>query len=151
MSKAERRLRRRWTAAAAAGALAAVLAGGCTSARNGLGTNASPCFLSLPIASDAVHEQGTLQGVRLVDASSLATTPRLRDVLDARAGAPVGTVCAFSYRGSYTQADVERPFGATPPGSGPWPYAVVIVSMPQNVLLGTAVLERQPMRFRHNL
>ena len=43
-----------------------------------------------------------------------------------RAGAPVNTVCAFSYRGSYTAADVEQPFGASVPGAGPFPFAVVM-------------------------
>ena len=145
--------RRRWRSmVAAVVALAGVtLAGGCTSARNGLGTNASPCFLSLPIAADAVHERGSLQGVRLIDAAAIAASPRLRDVLSARVGTPIATVCAFSYRGSFTPADVEQPFGVTPPGTGPWPYAVVLVSSPGNVLLGTAVLEHEPMRFRHNL
>jgi len=142
---------RRLAALAAAGMVAALVLGGCTSARNTLGTNASPCFLSLPIAADAVHEQGALQGVLLVEATSLARSPRLRALLTARAGAPVGTVCAFSYRGSYSPAEVEKPIGTTPPGTGPWPYAVVVVSMPENVLLGTFVLEQEPMRFRHNV
>jgi len=147
-----RSLRTRWTAAAlGAGLLAATALGGCTSARNTLGTNASPCFLSLPLAADAVHEQGALQGVVLVDTATLARSPRLRAVLSARAGAPVGTVCAFSYRGAYTPDGVEKPIGLTPAGAGPWPYAVVVVSMPENVLLGTFVLEREPMRFRHNV
>jgi hypothetical protein len=89
--------------------------------------------------------------VRLVSAAALARSPRLRDALTMRAGAPVRTVCAFSYRGSYTPDAVERPFGTPVSGAGPYPYAVVIVSMPANELLGTALLEHQPMPFRHNL
>jgi hypothetical protein len=67
-----------------------------------------------------------------------------------QAGFPVSTVCAFSYQGSYTTSQVEKPLGAAPPG-GTGQYAVVLVSMPQNELLATLVLAHEPIRFRHNL
>ncbi|HXX90433.1 MAG TPA: hypothetical protein VEI83_09450 [Acidimicrobiales bacterium] len=134
----------------AVGALVAgVGAGACTSARNALGTNASPCFQALPIAADAVHERGSFQGVRLVDASTLASYPRLRDVLTVRAGAPLGSVCAFAYQGSFTTAQVDKPLGR--PATGTGRYAVVIVSTPENDLLATVVLDRIPFRFRHSV
>jgi hypothetical protein len=124
------------------------LAAGCTTPRDALGTNASPCFRALPVAADAVGESGTLQGVRLLSGATLAREPRLRSVLSARAGAPVGSVCVFAYRGSYTQADVEKPLGS-PPASGKGDYAVAVVSMPGNRLLGTVVLQREPFGFHH--
>jgi hypothetical protein len=134
-----------------AGALAAgAVFPACTTPRDALGTNASPCFQSLPVAADAVHERGTLHGVRLIDAKTLASHALLRSVLSVQAGAPVGTVCAFSYQGSYTLAQVQKPLGAAPAG-GTGQYAVVLVSMPQNELLATFVLAHEPFRFRHNL
>jgi hypothetical protein len=87
----------------------------------------------------------------LVSTAALARSPLLRNALAMRAGTPVRTVCAFSYRGSFTPETVERPFGTRASGTGLYPYAVVIVSMPANELLGTALLEHQPMPFRHNV
>jgi hypothetical protein len=121
---------------------------GCTTPRDALGTNASPCFRALPVAADAVGERGALQGVRLLSSATLAHEPRLRSVLSARAGAPVGSVCVFAYRGRYTQQDVQKPLGV-PPASGVGSYAVAVVSMPANRLIGTFVLESEPLRFHH--
>jgi len=127
--------------------------GACTSPRDALGTNASPCFQALPIAAGAVHHRGTLQGVRLIDVNRLGAQDRLRAVLTVpavAAGHPIRTLCAFSYRGSYTSDQVERPLDGQPSGTVA-PYAVVLVSTPQNTLLATFVLAREPLRFRHDL
>jgi len=122
----------------------------CTSPRNALGTNASPCYQALPVAAAAVHHRGTLQGVRLIDVRRLPHDDRLRAVLSEGGGSAIKTVCAFSYRGSYRFDQVQRPLGRQPT-SGSAPYAVVLVSMPQNALLATFVLAHQPFRFRHNV
>jgi hypothetical protein len=124
--------------------------GACTSPRDALGTNASPCYQALPVAAAAVHHRGAFQGVRLIDAQHLGRNDQLRAVLSVRAGHPIRSVCAFSYRGAYTLDQVERPLGF-PPAESPAPYAVVLVATPQNTLLATFVLEHQPFRFRHDL
>ncbi len=144
-------MRRRATTWWLAGVVVAgALLGACTSPRNALGTNASPCYQALPEAAAAVHHRGTLQGVRLVDVRRLPQNDRLRAVLAGRGGSTVKTVCAFSYRGSYRLDQVQRPLGHQPTG-GSAPYAVVLVSMPQNSLVATFVLAHQPFRFRHNV
>ena len=142
-------------AAAALATVVAVVAGGavlgaCTSPRNALGTTANQCYQALPVAADAVHERGSLQGVMIIDARKLSPTSRLRSVLAVQANSPVRTVCAFSYRGVYRTDQVERPLGRGPAGST-GTYAVVMVSSPQNQLLATFVLDHQPLRFRHEL
>jgi len=128
----------------------AAILGACTSPRDALGTNASPCYQALPVAAAAVHHRGTFQGVRLIDAQRLGSRDQLRAVVSLLAGHRVRNVCAFSYRGAYSFGQVERPLGHQPPGSSA-PYAVVLVATPQNTLLATFVLEHQPFRFRHNL
>lgn len=102
------------------------------------------------MAADAVHGRGTLHGVRLIDARTLAGHAGLRSVLSAGAGAPVGSVCAFSYHGLYAIGQVQKPMGP-PPAGGTGQYAVVLVSMPRNALLATFVFAREPFPFRHNL
>lgn len=130
--------------------MAAALLGACTSPREALGTNASPCFQALPVAAAAVHHRGVLQGVRLIDAQRLGRHDQLRAVASMRAGHPVRSVCAFAYRGAYSLGQVERPLGHQPPGNSA-PYAVVLVATPQNTLLATFVLEHEPFRFRHDV
>jgi hypothetical protein len=115
-----------------------------------LGTNASPCFEALAIAADAVHDRGTFAGVRPVSFSLIGADLRLRAELSAVAGKTVHNVCAVSYRGVYKVGQVERPLGPPPVGSV-GRYAIVIVSEPQNRLLGTVVRLTQPLRFGHPL
>ena len=147
---------RRWrraAAALAAGVLAAVLAGGCTSARNGLGHERQSL---LPGAARGGRRRARAGNAPRGPAGRRRRPGALRRVFAtcsrARAGAPVGTVCAFSYRGSYTQAEVERPFGTTPPGPG----TVAIrrghrVHARRTTCSATFVLDREPMPFRHNV
>lgn len=135
----------------AAGALVFVGAlSGCTAARNSLGTSSSPCFRAVPVASEAVKDQGRLAGVRLLSSRDLDKRPRLRDVLSTRAGRQVRTVCAVAFTGSFRIGDVHDPIGHGPVG-GEGTFAVVCVSTPQNKLLGTIVLSRSPLPFRHNV
>jgi len=124
--------------------------GGCTSARNTLGTNASPCFEALSVGEDAVHGRGTFAGVRPVSLTSFGQDAHMRAALSARAGKTVVAVCVVSYRGNYTVDQVERPLGR-PPAGGVGHYAIVIVSRPQNKLLGTLVRLTEPLRFGHPL
>ena len=132
---------------------ALVLAGaaaGCSSPRNALGTSSSPCFRAVPVASDAVKHRGTLAGIRLVGSKQLARRPHLHELLSARAGHHVVALCIVSFHGRFRLDQVERPFGHAPP-SGTGTYAVVVVSSPQNRLLGTLVLAHQPLPLRHEV
>ncbi len=130
------------------GALGVSTLSGCTSARNTLGTNASPCFQALAVAEDAVKGRGTFAGVRLLSFTKIGSDAHVLAVLSARAGTTVHDVCAVSYKGSFTVDQVERPLGPIPTG-GVGHYAIVIVSKPQNRLLGTVVRLTQPLRFGH--
>jgi hypothetical protein len=121
---------------------------GCTAARDTLGTNSSPCFRALALAADAVHDRGTFTGVRLVSATALVKLHRLDSVLLQRSSTRLRNVCLVSYRGTFRASEVSRPAGRAP-SSGVGHFAVVVVSTPQNVLLATFVLEKEPVRFRH--
>ena len=54
----------------------AVALSGCTSARDTLGTNASPCFEALAVGEDAVHARGTFAGVHLISLTSFGKDAR---------------------------------------------------------------------------
>lgn len=136
--------------AAAVGCLvvAAMLAG-CTSARNTLGTNSSQCYKAVAVTSDAVHDRGTFVGIRLLSARQVSRYHHLEVLLRARAPA-VKTVCVAAYHGSYRLDQVQMPFGAQPANGG-GPIAIVVVSTPQNKLIGTIVLSRIPLPIRHEV
>ena len=136
--------------AAGAAVLGVVLLSACTAPRNTLGTNSSPCFKAVPVATDAVHDRGKLSGVRLLKSKDLDRRPHFRSLLEARAGTRVTTVCVVSFQGQYTLAQVERPFGRSPAGGG-GPVALVVVSTPANRLLGTLVLSHVPLPLRHEV
>lgn len=121
---------------------------GCTSARDTLGTNSSPCFDALAKAADAVHDRGVFSGVRLVPVSTLAKVGHVDAVLKARSSTPLHNVCVAAYRGNFRLSQVSRPAGKVPT-SGVGHFAIVVVSTPQNDLLATFVLEKEPVRFRH--
>jgi hypothetical protein len=133
-------------------AIAALMAtgvlGGCAADRAALGTNSSPCYRALAVAEDAVHSRGTFAGVRLVGTSSLRHLPHLEQILEERMPTRLTTVCLVAYRGEFRPIQVERPAGPVPPG-GVGHFAVVVVSTPQNRLIATVLLEREPVRFRH--
>jgi hypothetical protein len=120
----------------------------CTAARDTLGTNSSPCFRALALAEDAVHDRGVFTGVRLVSALSLAKLPRVDKVLAQRSRTRLHNLCLVSYRGTFRPDQVKQPAGPVPP-SGQGHFAVVVITNPQNVLLATFVLEKEPVRFRH--
>ena len=121
---------------------------GCAAARDTLGTNSSPCYRALAIAKDAVHDHGTFAGVRLETVSALKTLKHVDALLKARSTIPLHNVCVVSYRGSFRTTEVSRPAGRAP-ASGVGHFAIVVISTPQNKLLATFVLEKEPVRFRH--
>jgi hypothetical protein len=123
---------------------------GCTSARDTLGTNASPCFEALAIAADAVHNRGRFAGVRQLSISAFAADADLRLEMSRLFGSSIRDVCVVSYRGTFHVDQVERPVGPAPK-DGIGHYAIVIVSKPQNHLLGTVLRATQPLRFGHPL
>jgi hypothetical protein len=144
------RLVRRAAAALLCGSLSAVTLVGCTSARDTLGTSASTCFEAIATAGTAVHHRGTFAGVRLVSFNQFGTDVRLRDEFVALFGKNVHDVCVVSYRGTFTVGQVEHPLGPAPDG-GVGHFAIVVVSKPQNRLLGTVIRATQPLRFGHLL
>jgi hypothetical protein len=121
---------------------------GCTSARDTLGTNSSPCFRALAIARSAVHDRGTYAGVRIETEASLSKLERVRAELAGRSTTPLHNLCVVSYRGTFRPEQVQRPAGRLP-ASGTGHFAIVVISTPQNDLLATFVLEHEPVRFRH--
>jgi hypothetical protein len=141
---------RRGGKAAAAVLLLATTLGACTAARNTLGTTTSPCFDALAVASAAVHHHGTFDGVRLMSLDSLGKAAHLREDILADAGPGVHDICAVGYHGTFTVKSVKRPLGRPPPG-GVGHFAVVIVSKPQNHLVGTLVRVKEPLRFQHSV
>lgn len=127
--------------------LAATLSA-CVSARNTLGTSSSPCFRAVPVASEAVNDRGTLAGIRLVSQKSLERYPRLALLLDRLTGSASQNVCVVAFHGSYSPSQVEKPLEpATALRTGK--VAIVIVTTPQNRLVGTVILEREPLPLRH--
>ncbi|HUY64039.1 MAG TPA: hypothetical protein VMV14_05930 [Acidimicrobiales bacterium] len=136
--------------AAVALSLAALALSACVSPRNTLGTSSSLCYRALPVASEAVHDRGTLAGIRLVSPKEIGRHHRLLQVLDQRTGGTLGNVCVVSFRGQFRQSQVQRPLGSGPAG-GTGQFAIVIVSSPGNGLLGTFVLTRVPLPLRHEV
>jgi hypothetical protein len=143
-----RRMRRFRLLVISAVALGMSWLSGCTSARDTLGTNSSPCFHALALSADAVHDRGVFAGVRLVSASSLVKLHHLEAVVKQRSTTPLHNVCLVAYRGDFHLTQVQRPAGATPL-SGVGHFAIVVISTPQNKLLATFVLAKEPVRFRH--
>jgi hypothetical protein len=124
--------------------------GACGAGRAILGTNTSPCFLALPVAKRAVAGRGSLDGVRLVDVARLTGRGNraLRELLDLMPIPASHEVCLVAYRGSFTVGQVELPFGPIPP-SGVGRYAIAVVTIPGSVLLGTLVVQHEPLSFKH--
>lgn len=119
----------------------------CTSPRNALGTNSSPCFRALAVAKDAVGGAGRYAGVRYISAKTFLTSlehsrhsasapSALRHTRDA--------LCAVNYRGRYSAATVKAGW---PAGRTNGQFAVVLVDAKTNVVLGTLVLSHPPLDF----
>jgi len=127
----------------AAGLLAVSLAvslAGCSARGASLGTTSSPCFHALPAAAAAVHGQGSLLGVLLVDAS------RLRRRVPAVATLGTTKLCMVAYQGAFLPAHVSHPL-VNHGGR----FAVVAVNQAGTKVLGTLLLNRLPLAFRHSI
>jgi len=127
----------------------AVALGGCTSPRNALGTSTSRCYRALPVARDAVHDEGRFAGVRYLTIAALAhalasTRPSVVDVPvhDERSGA---AVCVVAYFGRFSASSVERGWTVD---ARTGRLALVVVRARDERLVATVVLERAPLRFR---
>ena len=121
-------------------ALAGLL-GGCTAARNGLGTHDSACFRVLPEALAAVHDRGHLAGERYLQPRALIIDLRHIAVPDAIADASRVATCLVAFTGHFRASSVKR--GWAPMGQ-PGRIAIVIVRQRDLVLLATVVLVRIP-------
>ena len=131
-----RRLRVFLPAVVVAGALAL---GGCGGRGAALGTTSSACFHALPPAVSSVHHRGRLIGVRLVD------TGKLRNPAARAALAPRQKLCLVAFSGGFTPADVERPVDQR---TGP--YVMVAVRPDGSEVLGSLIVLRLPLAFRHS-
>ncbi len=146
--------RRRWLGRLLALVLAiaatATGVGACGAGRNILGTSTSPCFFALPIAEQAVEGRGSFDGVRLINVARLTARSDhgLRALLDMLPIPRSHEVCLVAYIGSYRPDQVELPFGPVPP-SGVGRYAIAVVTIPKSMLLGTFVVQREPLSFKH--
>jgi hypothetical protein len=119
----------------------AVSASACAGGRISLGTGASACFRDLPAATDAVHNKGTLQGVRRVSAASLrARLPRDTTL----ATLPDQELCVFAFKGTYPPGSVN---GAHNAETGH--YAVISVTTKNAFVVAASVTNRLPTRFQH--
>ena len=116
-------------ALAVAGVAVAAVLGACTSVRTNLGTESSNCYLTLPTAVGAVHGQGHLVGMRLINTSALVKPV---PALGTPPGRAATQVCLVAFGGRFAAADVERPVGS-PEGS----VAVVETSYPAARVVAT--------------
>ncbi|MDA8359306.1 MAG: hypothetical protein M0Z95_24065 [Actinomycetota bacterium] len=126
--------------------VAASLLAGCTSVRNDLGTSSSVCYGALPAATQALHGQGRLDGVRLAAVSSLRrSAPHLYRAALAYGSHDVTRVCLVAFTGTFHSGDVDRPIGH-PAGH----IAVVELEYPGNRVVATLLVTRAPIRFGHS-
>ncbi len=135
---------RRFGAGLAAVVVAASLLTACSAARSGQGTSDESCYLALPTAERAIGGHGHLEGVRKYTLANLhGVAPRLYKRL--ADNVPKGhSVCLAAYTGHFTASAVSKPLGR-PAGT----LAVAVVTTPGNLLLGTLILTKIPVRFRH--
>jgi hypothetical protein len=120
--------------------------GGCTSVRNDLGTTNSGCYVAIPAAAEAVGHAGHLQGVRLVNVSSLRSRESpLYAAAVAAPGPTVKRVCLVAFTGHFEAATVSSPIGEE---TGR--MAVVELEYPDNRLLATLLIAHPPFPFGHS-
>jgi len=146
VSDASRRKELRLSKPVAALCALVVLAGtlgGCTSARNGLGTHDSACFRVLPEALAAVHRHGHLVGERYLPPRALILNLPNAVAPDALQDASKVATCLVAFTGHFKASTVER--GWAPSGAA-GRIAIVIVRQRDLVLLATVVLVRIPRK-----
>ena len=124
--------------------LAASLLTACSAARTGLGTTDESCYLALPTAAKAVGGHGHLEGVRkyTVEQPARVAPPPLRAA--GRRRAQEAGRLRGRLHGPLQRGQVSKPLGR-PAGT----LAVAVVTTPGNKLLGTLILTKLPVRFRH--
>jgi len=131
--------------APAACALVFLLAVGCTSIRSNLGTSDSSCFLALPAATKAVGPHSRLLGARLFSLAELRReAPKLAAQVSPK-GSPKQSLCVLAFSGHFSSTAVSKPLGRS---AGE--VAVAVLTRPSNLLLGTVILKRLPIRFSHS-
>ncbi len=111
VSDASRRKELRLSKPVAALCALVVLAGtlgGCTSARNGLGTHDSACFRVLPEALAAVHRHGHLVGERYLPPRALILNLPNAVAPDALQDASKVATCLVAFTGHFKASAVER-------------------------------------------
>ena len=141
MSAATARRRiRRWRPLRSLVVVVALGATSCSARGASLGTTSAPCFHALPAAASAVEHRGQFVGVRLVSAS------KIKARVPAAAALGRSRICLVAYKGEYSPAQVSRPLDDQ---SGV--YAVVGVNQSGTTVLGTLVLPRLPLAFRHSV
>ena len=117
------------------------LAGTSCSARGAsLGTTSDPCFHALPAAASAVQHRGEFLGVRLVSAT------KIKNRVPAASALGRSRICLVAYKGEYSPAQVSLPLD-----DQRGTYAVVGVNQSGTKVLGTLVLARLPLAFRHSV
>ena len=122
------------------GVVLSLTAGSCSARGASLGTTSAPCFHALPAAASAVHHRGDFVGVRLVAAT------KIKDRVPAAAALGDSRICLVAYKGHYSPDQVSHPLDGR---SGN--YAVVGVDQSGTTVLGTLVLMRLPLAFRHSV
>jgi hypothetical protein len=128
--------------------LAAVVAltgllGGCTAARNALGTRDSACFRVYPEAMAAVHDHGRFAGERYLPPRALILEIHNVVVPDSLKEASRVATCLVAFTGSFTVSKVK--LGWAPSGKA-GRIAIVVVRQRDLVILATVVLGRIPPR-----
>ncbi len=123
---------------------AGVALSACAVPRQALGPGEAPCFTALPAAAGAVHHQGHLAGVRLVNVSAVGREPA-PVAAAARADRARGArVCLIAFTGHFEASAVTSPRGAARGRT-----AVVVVTFPGLDVLGTVLLGGRPAGFGH--
>ncbi len=137
--------------AASAALVVALSCAACTSPRNALGPQESPCFRVLAVARAAVNDAGHFAGVRYLSPKDLTaalrdmeTVPSHHFTIPAVLLHAHSAVCAVAYRGKYSTNDVA--FG-WPPNRHSDPLAIVVVRIRDVRVLVTFVLKKPPLRF----
>ncbi len=119
------------------------LLGGCTAARNGLGTHDSACFRVYPRAVAAVHGHGRFAGERYLPPRALIIELHGVVVPDALQDVSRVATCLVAFTGRFTVSDVKQGWA---PFATAGRIAIVIVRQHDLVLLATVVLNRIPPR-----
>ena len=135
-----RRPGRRPVARALAAVAISLAVSSCSVRGASLGTTSAPCFHALPAAAAAVQHRGQFVGVRLVAGT------KIKKRVPAAAALGQARICLVAYKGMYAPSQVSHPLN-----DRTGTYAVVGVNQSGTTVLGTLVLTRLPLAFRHSV